>query len=70
MIANHGPITIGENFEESFLNAQRLEFIAELAYKSLKLNTNIKISKKLKEFHFERKNGRNRYYGQSSNLKI
>ena len=63
LIANHGMISLGTNIEQAFENLFLIEFIAELA-----LFTNrgkkIKSSKKLYKFHFLRKNGINKFYGQ------
>ena len=64
LVQSHGPFTWGFNHEDGFKNAERLELIAELAYKSLILNKNIKINKILIEKHFYRKHGKSKYYGQ------
>ena len=64
LIANHGAISVGESIEEAILNAERLEYIAELAYKTKLLNKKSMISKDLILKHFFRKNGQKSYYGQ------
>lgn len=66
LIANHGVITFGKNIEEAILYAERLEYIAEMTYKTLSLIKNKKtlISKNLIKKHFLRKNGVKSYYGQ------
>jgi L-ribulose-5-phosphate 4-epimerase len=65
LVANHGPFCWGFNAAETFLNAERLEFIAELAYKTLILNRRTKaINAYLINKHFYRKNGSLKYYGQ------
>ncbi len=64
LVANHGGFCWGKTAKESFLNFQRLEFIAELAYKTLIINKNIKISDQLRSKHFNRKHGSKAYYGQ------
>jgi len=64
LIANHGAICIGDNVEQAILNAERLEYIAELAYKTKILNKKSKISKDLVLKHYYRKNGYKSYYGQ------
>jgi len=64
LIANHGAICIGDNVEQAILNAERLEYIAELAYKTKMLNKKSKISKDLVLKHYYRKNGYKSYYGQ------
>jgi len=66
LIANHGAITFGKNIEEAILYAERLEYIAEMALKTLSLIKDKKtlISKNLIKKHFLRKNGAESYYGQ------
>tara|TARA_B100000787_G_scaffold65409_1_gene47967 strand:+ start:1814 stop:2017 length:204 start_codon:yes stop_codon:yes gene_type:complete len=66
LIANHGPITMGKNIEEATLYAERLEYIAEMAYKTQILMNNKKslISNDLAKKHFFRKHGAKSYYGQ------
>ena len=64
LIANHGAFCWGTNAEESFLNFERLEFIAELSYKTLRINQKSKMSKNLADKHFTRKHGPKSYYGQ------
>ena len=64
LIANHGAICIGHNVEQAILNAERLEYIAELAYKTKILNKKSNISKDLVLKHYYRKNGYKSYYGQ------
>jgi L-ribulose-5-phosphate 4-epimerase len=63
LIAEHGMISFGKSFTEAFLNAERLEYIAELAFK-----TNFLTKKRIRSFlikkHYERKNGKKNYYGQ------
>ena len=57
MIANHGVITFGKNIEEAILYAERLEYIAEMAFKTNLLIKNNKssISKDLIKKHYFRK---------------
>lgn len=64
LISNHGPITFGQTLDEAILYAERLEFVAELAYKTLIINRNAKISKNLVNKHYYRKHGKKSYYGQ------
>jgi L-ribulose-5-phosphate 4-epimerase len=64
LIAHHGAIAFGENIDEAIKNAERLEFVAELAYKTLKIKIQKPISQFLVDKHFARKNGNNKYYGQ------
>lgn len=64
LVANHAGFCWGVSAEESYLNFERLEFIANLAYKSLTINKKTSASKNLIERHFNRKNGKQSYYGQ------
>ena len=66
LIANHGVITFGRNVDEAISYAERLEYIAEMAFKTNMLIKNNKslISKDLKEKHYFRKHGNKSYYGQ------
>jgi len=66
LIANHGVITFGKNIEEAILYAERLEYIAEMAFKTNVLNKSNKplISKDLIKKHYFRKHGSKSYYGQ------
>jgi len=64
LVANHAGFCWGSSAEQSFLNFERLEFIAELAYRSFMINNDISVSKHLIAKHFYRKNGKKSYYGQ------
>ena len=67
LVQSHGPFAWGLNHEDGYKNAERLELIAELAFKSLLINKNIKMDKSLIKKHFFRKHGKDRYY--DNNLK-
>ena len=67
LVANHGPFCWGENSFEAIKNIERLEFIAELAYKTIILKKTPLIHKELINKHYERKNGKASYYGQKIN---
>lgn len=64
LIAEHGMISFGKNSTEAFLNAQRLEYVAELAFKTQFL-TKKRVRSFLVKKHYERKNGKKSYYGQN-----
>lgn len=64
LVANHGGFCWGSSALEAFKNFERLEFVAELAFKTLLINKKNKISKELIGKHFFRKNGTKAYYGQ------
>ncbi len=65
LIQNHGPFTWGKTAEKSVYNAAVLEEIAKMAYLTLQINPNTeKLKETLRNKHFERKHGKNAYYGQ------
>ena len=64
LIANHGPITFAETLEDAILYSERLEYVSEIAYKTIMLNKNTRISKDLVNKHYFRKHGKESYYGQ------
>jgi L-ribulose-5-phosphate 4-epimerase len=67
LVAHHGPFTWGKTIEEAVKNAERLEYIARLAWTTLQLNSQtINIPSELLHRHFSRKHGPKAYYGQKS----
>ncbi len=64
LVASHAPFSFGINANQAFKNAEILEYIAELAYLSLQINSKSKIDINLIKKHFFRKHGPTSYYGQ------
>ena len=64
LVANHAPFSFGINANQAFKNAEILEYLAELAYLSLQINSKSKIDINLIKKHFFRKHGPSSYYGQ------
>ena len=64
LVANHAPFSFGINANQAFKNAEILEYIAEVAYLSLQINSKSKIDINLIKKHFFRKHGKKKYYGQ------
>ncbi len=65
LLQNHGPFTWGKDAEKSVYNAAVLEEIARLAHLTLQINADAVILKDtLRVKHFERKHGKDAYYGQ------
>lgn len=65
LVASHGPFTWGKNVAEAVHNAGVLEFIAQLASETLRINPMLKpMSSALHDKHFLRKHGPNASYGQ------
>lgn len=67
LVASHGPFTWGKDVADAVHNAGVLEFIAQLASETLKINPKLKpMQSVLLDKHFLRKHGANAYYGQTS----
>jgi L-ribulose-5-phosphate 4-epimerase len=65
LVAGHGPFTWGKNVADAVHNAGVLEFVAQLASETLRLNPKLKpIPSSLVDKHFLRKHGPNAAYGQ------
>lgn len=65
LIGNHGPFTWGKNASKAVYNSKVLEVIAEMAYLTLQINPNApRLKDSLIKKHYERKHGKNAYYGQ------
>lgn len=65
LVGNHAPFTWGKNAEKAVYNSAVLEEIARMAYLTLQINPLAKPMKdSLINKHFERKHGKNAYYGQ------
>jgi L-ribulose-5-phosphate 4-epimerase len=65
LVASHGPFTWGKDVADAVHNAGVLEFIAQLASETLKINPKLKpLQSALLDKHFLRKHGPDAYYGQ------
>ena len=68
LVSGHGPFAWGFNSKDALSNAQTIEYIAELAFNTKRINKNVKsIPKFLQNKHYKRKIGPNSYYGQKNN---
>lgn len=66
LVNDHGPFTWGTDPKNAVHNSVVLEEVAKMAYHSLQLNPhNIKMDQVLLDKHFNRKHGKNAYYGQT-----
>ena len=66
LVNDHGPFTWGTSPKNAVHNSVVLEEVAKMAYHSLQLNPhNIKMDGVLLDKHFNRKHGKNAYYGQN-----
>ncbi len=65
LVRNHGPFTWGESGAKAVENAVALEIVAEMAIKTLLINsTSPRCPTPLLEKHYYRKHGSAAYYGQ------
>lgn len=64
VVKNHGPFTWGKSAAESVYHAVVLEKVADMAIKTLALNKGSSIDSYVLDKHYERKHGKNAYYGQ------
>ena len=71
LVHSHGPFTFGKDAKDSAINSVVLENVADLAYKTKTLrepyrthNVAARIQPELLRKHFDRKHGKNAYYGQ------
>lgn len=65
LLQNHGPFTWGKDAAKSVYNAAVLEEVARMAYLTLQINADTTVLKDtLRMKHFERKHGKDAYYGQ------
>jgi len=65
IVGSHAPFTWGTTVEKAVYNAAVLEEIARIAYLTEQLNPSAdKLKDKLITKHFDRKHGKNAYYGQ------
>ena len=65
LLGNHGPFTWGKNAAKALYNSKVLEELAKMAYLTLQINPNApRLKDSLIKKHFERKHGKDAYYGQ------
>ena len=66
LIANHGPFSWGKDPHQAVHNAVVLEEIARMAWISHQLNPQVeRLPDYMLEKHYQRKHGKNAYYGQT-----
>lgn len=66
LLGNHAPFTWGKNADKAVYNSAVLEEIARMAYLSCTIDPQVpRLKDALIEKHYERKHGKNAYYGQS-----
>lgn len=66
LLGNHGPFTWGKHAEKAVYNSKVLEELARMAYLTLQINPQaLRLKESLIRKHYERKHGKDAYYGQS-----
>jgi L-ribulose-5-phosphate 4-epimerase len=64
IVANHGPFAWGKSCEKAVENAVVMEYAAQMAYATLRLNPDASMPRTLLDKHYLRKHGDSAYYGQ------
>jgi L-ribulose-5-phosphate 4-epimerase len=64
LVNNHGPFSWGQNVHDAVHNAVVMEQVAKMASISYAVNPKLKMNELLIKKHYERKHGKNAYYGQ------
>lgn len=64
LVNSHGPFCWGKNAEDAVYNAVALEEIAKMAFYTVLLGRDEAVNKSLLDKHFNRKHGKDAYYGQ------
>jgi L-ribulose-5-phosphate 4-epimerase len=65
LVASHGPFTWGRSAAEAGYHAWMLEFAAEMAAVAVSINPRIRgVKQSLLDKHYQRKHGKDAYYGQ------
>ena len=65
LLGNHGPFAWGKTAAKAVFNSKVLETVAHMAYLTLQINPNApRLKDALIQKHYERKHGKNAYYGQ------
>lgn len=66
LIGNHGPFTWGKSAQKAVYNSKVLEELGKMAFISLQINPEApRLKDALIKKHYERKHGKNSYYGQN-----
>ncbi|PIB30564.1 L-ribulose-5-phosphate 4-epimerase [Maribacter sp. 4G9] len=65
LLGNHGPFAWGKTAAKAVYNSKVLETVAQMAYLTLQINPEApRLKDSLIKKHYERKHGKNAYYGQ------
>ncbi|EOZ92807.1 L-ribulose-5-phosphate 4-epimerase [Indibacter alkaliphilus LW1] len=65
LVGSHGPFAWGKDASKAVYNSKVLEEVAKMAYLTLQINPNAaRLKDALVKKHYERKHGKDAYYGQ------
>jgi L-ribulose-5-phosphate 4-epimerase len=64
LVNNHGPFSWGKDVHGAVYNAVVMEQVAKMASISFAVNPELTMNPHLIKKHYERKHGKNAYYGQ------
>ena len=71
LVSQHGPFAWGKSPKEAVYNAKVLEVVAEMDYHTLTLTTrDSHVPQYLLDKHYERKHGKDAYYGQGKGRRV
>jgi L-ribulose-5-phosphate 4-epimerase len=66
LLGNHGPFTWGSNAAKAVYNSKVLEEVAKMAFLTLQINPKApRLKDSLIKKHYDRKHGKDAYYGQN-----
>ena len=69
LVKSHGPFTWGKNSFEAVHNAVVLDKVAKMNYYTMNINPNVcNIKQAILDKHYNRKHGKNAYYGQKKEI--
>jgi L-ribulose-5-phosphate 4-epimerase len=64
LVKNHGPFSWGKDADNAVYNSVVLEEVARMAQLAYSINPKLTMNRHLVKKHYERKHGKNAYYGQ------
>jgi L-ribulose-5-phosphate 4-epimerase len=64
LVKNHGPFNWGIDPDDAVSNSKIMEEVARIAFLAYSINPKLYMNRALVTKHFERKHGKNAYYGQ------
>lgn len=64
LVHNHGPFSWGKDAHDAVHNAVVMEQVAKMAFISFAVNPELRMNEHMVKKHYERKHGKNAYYGQ------